>query len=777
MRINNIKRKKLVIAFCVVFVASFIALFLRKPIEIDLLGDTPEFNTESPVYDYVGYSDGSIDYNAVWSENISIDFSNSVNAAYLSIKNIPFGMYYLYIDYDTEYDVATDNNPITYLSLSGRNKDKFEMEDVKLYDYKKWVETPLWVKSVQGSDEMNLNFSFTGYGKTQIHSLILKESKLWKLGFLLTELIVFSVISVLYYKLKEKSPEDRIWIVGIIAFAIFVSLPAFIGNSLVYYVEWQDYEFHANRIASIANELRYGNFPALYQSDALNGYGYVSLLMYGNIFLYIPAVLHLLGYTISACYNIYVLLINLVTITISMFSFKAIFKERKYALLGTVLYMLAAYRLCNVYVRSAVGEYTAMAFLPLIIAGIYRLYFEIEKPKFRDCIPLILGVSGIIESHVLTVEMLAWFIFAFAIIYIKRTIKIILVLIESIISVLLLNCFFIVPFLDTFKQGLSVNADNISANLQSSGISIGQLFNLFMTDSGVNIDYGTRSEMPLTLGFSLVLGLLLFAVVCCYKNTWDMSVEEKQHWSVIRTVCIFAVLTLWLSTSYFPWKDLAYKQNSLLILLTSVQFVWRYLALATIFITIVTVYSVQIIEKREIRLFSLNPVGNRISVVLGALAIIIAGHFFTGFMNNAVGEKNLDISSNIWTDALYLPAGMDSTILYDTSVKIDPQNSVSIMLHDTDRKNNKIYNVNKVKENCTVSFPVAYYDYLEVHDLNTGEVFNTISGYNQRLSVTLDKGYNGKLVITYRVRKLWKLAYLVSGVSLILFGAYCLKKR
>ncbi len=762
-----IKEHKLVILLSAIFIASIIILFSRSSLKINIMNGGLTVNVDASTADNISQNNNRIIYDAKWDENNQIDFSLAGATVYKDLGIIPYGMYYLHVDYDTTYDTSNDNIPITNLSFAGKNLDKYQMEICNLYDYKKWVETPLWINSIQGSEDMRLNIGYSGYGKTVIKSLYLVESKLWKIGFLLTELFIFTLVSVLYYRFKKSEPEERIKMILLIGLIIFVSFPAFIGSSRAYYIELHDYWFHANRIASIANELRYGNFPAMYQSDALNGYGYVALIMYGDIFLYPAAIMHLLGYTIPACYNIYIILINICTIGIAYYSFISIFKEKKYATLGTVLYVLSAYRLGNIYIRAAVGEYTAMAFLPLVMAGFYKIYFDNKKSKLRDTIPLILGISGIIQSHVLTMEMLVGFIFVFVVIFFRQTIANILVLIEAAILAILVNASFIVPFLDTIKQGLIVSAGSDSLNIQDTGINLPQLFGVFISNAGTDIKYTTKSEMPLSLGLPLVLGVILYFVVCSYKDTWEMTEEDNIIYSLVKVVFGFSMLAIALSSIYFPWKDLAYKENKIIILFTSLQFAWRYLTFANIFLTLVTIYSVKMLDKNGIRTIKKWEIRNKSAIILVISVIVVSGHFFAGFIDKADAMNNISASANISMDNLYLPIGMDNSKKYETSVYCETENAAEIVLAQTDAKNNKIYAVNSVSQDTMVSFPVAYYDYLTVYDINTGEKFDTFKGYNQRLSVNLKKDYTGNLIVTYRMRKLWTVSYFVSIVSII----------
>lgn len=64
--------------------------------------------------------------------------------------------------------------------------------------------------------------------------------------------------------------------------------------------------------------------------------------------------------------------INILTAMIAYFCAKDYSKSRHIGFFGAILYTLAPYRLTCVFVRGAVGEYTAMAFIPLVFYGLYN---------------------------------------------------------------------------------------------------------------------------------------------------------------------------------------------------------------------------------------------------------------------------------------------------------------------------------------------------------------------------------------------------------------------
>ena len=71
-----------------------------------------------------------------------------------------------------------------------------------------------------------------------------------------------------------------------------------------------------------------------------------------------------------------------------------------------LFYTYAPYHAIDVYVRGAVGEFWAMAFLPLVFYGLYKLFRE----KWWGVIVAALGFGGVILSHNLTAMMAMPFI-------------------------------------------------------------------------------------------------------------------------------------------------------------------------------------------------------------------------------------------------------------------------------------------------------------------------------------------------------------------------------
>ena len=98
-----------------------------------------------------------------------------------------------------------------------------------------------------------------------------------------------------------------------------------------------DLEFHMQRIAAMAAELSYGQFPVRLTTTTLNGYGYASPLCYCELFLLLPALLYNLWLPLRTCYQVYLFAVTLATCLIAYFSFAKITASRRLGLLGALL--------------------------------------------------------------------------------------------------------------------------------------------------------------------------------------------------------------------------------------------------------------------------------------------------------------------------------------------------------------------------------------------------------------------------------------------------------
>lgn len=359
-------------------------------------------------------------------------------------------------------------------------------------------------------------------------------------------------------------------------FILFIVDMPFMNNFLMH---GHDIGFHLGRIEGLAISLSNGDF--LGRINPVNGYGYASGIMYPQLFLYIPAFLRLFGFSLMNAYKFFVLLINAATFAIAYISFKNILQvsEKYIAMLAGAFYVLGLYRLSTLYLRAALGEVLGMTFFPLLLWGMYELFIGKEKKWWIA----VIGWTCVLQSHFLTAEMALVFCSLFFLVEIKRIYceKRLMLIMKAAFLTMLLNAFFIVPFIHYFVncdfQVFHIDTDALA----HTAVYFSQMFSSAVTNSGSMIELGTSAgEMPTTIGtISLVI---LFGYVILRLNT------TNRLYRVGDKVFLLVLLLLWAVSDLCPWGVL-YRFPNLNRLVSSIQFLFRLFSPLYLFLTILFV--------------------------------------------------------------------------------------------------------------------------------------------------------------------------------------------
>jgi len=552
--------------------------------------------------------------------------------------------------------------------------------------------------------------------------------------------------------MKKIIDRNRICItIALLALVFIASLPAF--RSGIY--QGHDLDFHLGRIQAIAQELQKGQFPVRYESEAWYGHGYVSTTFYGNIFLYIPALMYLAGMPVWRAYNVYVILVNIATVLVGFYSFKGIFNSRRWSLIATTIYALSGYRLSNLYVRTALGEFTAMIFVPLVAYGVYRIYVTKRERhnRLRLAMPLIIGATGLIESHILTTEIVAAFVFIFALINIKKTVSVIKDLLVALCAVLGLNAFFLVPFISSYSSmKLYINSAMTQTSIQGDGLYLSQIFGLVTIGRGSNWPWSTENEGFLNLGPLTVLcfGIIVITiVVTLIKKDWIAKEHSKYKFKLAMTMFGFGLISAWISSVYFPWNLFA-GEGTFDKLMSSVQYPWRYSMFQTFFFILAATSCLKIIatnisDRSDSKIIEFNLLKkiDKFSMVtlilVGALAIATTGVFDYTLSWGNITVAYQDAPED-WADNLYLPTGTDRGLLENTDVNVD-------------------------KESGTVTLPVLAYNNLHVYD-ESGNELEWTAGDNNCIETMYDGDANN-LTVKFVEPIGWRFSEVISLLSLV----------
>ena len=266
--------------------------------------------------------------------------------------------------------------------------------------------------------------------------------------FAMALFIILYILFGLYYFSGRKPGKEWIYGGAIALAVLFASYPLFSD----YLVECHDLNFQLYRIEGIKDALLSGQFPVRVHPTHINGYGYATAALYPELFLYIPALLRIMGMSVVMSFKVFLFLINLATALVMYGAVKSITKSSYYATLASVVYTVATYRIICVHERAAVGEILAMCFMPLVVSGIYHVFIG-DKKKWPQ---LVVGATCVFQSHLISTMLTAFLAVFLGLVYIRRLFseKRWLYLLGSIAMIVLLNLWFLVPFFDFYGLDL-----------------------------------------------------------------------------------------------------------------------------------------------------------------------------------------------------------------------------------------------------------------------------------------------------------------------------------
>ncbi len=537
----------------------------------------------------------------------------------------------------------------------------------------------------------------------------------------------------------------------------FVCIPLFAG-----FLDGNDTRFHLMRIEGITEGLRMGQFPVKIQPAWYEGYGYGCSVFYGDIFLYIPALLHLAGVSLQGSYQFYVLLVQAATIAVCAYSFLRIFDNRFIAFFGTVLYTLSVYRLMNMFVRGAVGEYTAMIFLPLLAYALTLLLKkEHEKQEIsKGSLLLALGMTGILQSHILTAEIVCIMLAFLCAVYIRRVFRkeVFWAFVKAVCLTVLLNLGFLVPFADYMTTGkFNVNAINggwrVEQNIQKCGASFWQLAKMFYAaDSKVS-----PQEMG-GIGVNLLLSAVVFLVF------WLLFKREEKRGYIWRLAVVswtVAVMSVFMSTSYFPWEALRKSNVLIRYLVINLQFPWRFCTVASVALSILWCCLLRlVIDKWKIR------AGVLTAGAVTAVGLITAGYFAADTLRmgqsfQAVFAQGID--TMVESGEEYLPVNTVSADFSEDNLYVGEGITVTARRRSGIRLN--IDCVNQSAQDQAMEVPLLYYKgYRASGRTSDGEEIklDVDCGNNQVVRIYVPAEFDGQITVDFKEPFYWRIAEAVS---------------
>lgn len=583
----------------------------------------------------------------------------------------------------------------------------------------------------------------------------------WLLAAFFLDLLLFLFLPTSPLAIRNADLRGCLFLLG--GAVLLASMPVLMQGVGIF---GDDIHFHLSRIDAIAQGLKAGQFPVRIYSQAKNGYGYAPSLFYGELCLYFPAVLRTLGVSVQLSYHLYVLAVQILTAGIAFYSFRQMFSHNKTALLGSVLYLLNPYRLQNLYWRAALGEYTAMAFLPLIPAALCLLYGRKEPTKKQAgvaCTELVIAFGMLLQTHMISLEIMVLATAVFCLFHLRRTFSrcVLFVWLKSVAIVLLLNLWFLLPFLEIMGSGIyggmyGGTTMNAGRMIQRSGYAIPKV--LTWNTHGRNI------------GIELIIGCMVFLWA------WIGHDEEIPHreqkiglWSTG-----IGLAACWASTNTFPWGLVGALPGKISGILLAIQFPWRYLTPAAILLTLATLCAVSLLRPKKL--------ARPLAVLLLSASLLGVGFFYREYLPSESGEYVGDSGELIYVDylvtnvawyydKLYLPIGAKET--RDGFVIEKKVTTAEVEQIEKTEKGVILQYTAGMGEDGIIELPLLYYPVYGIKE-GAGTLFKTENGM---LGIQVPADSSGTIRVAVQEPLRWRLAELVSAVTVLVWSGSMKKKR
>ena len=158
-----------------------------------------------------------------------------------------------------------------------------------------------------------------------------------------------------------------------------------------------DILYHLNRIEGVKAALAEHRYPAAIYTNFFDGQGYGSPLFYPDLLLVIPAVLRLMGMSVTVAYKATVALFSVLLALVTKYSLKLFCKRWELAVAGAALFSMSQFVLADIIVRAGFSSYLSYIFLPLLVSGLWDLF----AGDGRHIHLLGISLGGLVLTHTL----------------------------------------------------------------------------------------------------------------------------------------------------------------------------------------------------------------------------------------------------------------------------------------------------------------------------------------------------------------------------------------
>lgn len=369
--------------------------------------------------------------------------------------------------------------------------------------------------------------------------------------------------------IKYCKEKEIINYILIIIASIIISIPLTNKNLNIYR---DDGIQHICRIIGTEQTLADKQFLPMIMSDLCNNFGYSWNIFYSPLTAYMSVVFRVFNLSYVNCLKLCMFVIVLLSgITMYKFALR-ITKNKKLATLASIIYILAPYRITDMYIRTALAELASFIFIPIVFEGLYIILNE-EKKSYK----LALGAAGLILTHQVIAMYTAIICFVYLIVFFKKLKS------KTVLKNIGVNLLFCILMTSFYWVGLLQHYFSTSyevfvpGRMEREEVLIfykAKFSQLFITNS--------EQTMIYAIGLLSVIGLVLTPIA--YKKIPE---EYKKTYMFF---LITGVILIGMTLSIFPFEKLPQA-------LTMLQFTFRLFTFTSFFFAFVVATNFAILIK------------------------------------------------------------------------------------------------------------------------------------------------------------------------------------
>lgn len=524
---------------------------------------------------------------------------------------------------------------------------------------------------------------------------------------------------------------------------------------------------HLLRLIGTNNALKIGEIPPIITPYFCNNWGYAMNLFYNPLVTYVPLLIKLITPTYVIALKVFASLCIILS-GITMYSFvNKVTNKRKVALFSAIIYLMVPYKLGDVYIRFAIGEFAAFVFLPILFIGVYNLFNQEGNKHYYIAI----GATGLLLTHTVTTFYTAIICFVYILFNIKKLKEkeVIKKLIINVVFILLMSALFVLPMLEAKFSAEYTIFDNelMVTNSEYVYENTLEIRDLFIYNGKLLPESYKKSAI-------YIIGVPIFTLMCLTIFVYKKIDKKYKDFYIISW--IFAIVSLFMCTKYFPWFLLP-------DILCTLQYPWRMLTFFAFFISFVLGINLYILIRM---LFNKDITRIIVVTILIILMIIYTIPILLEFTSN---DKTVDIEYEnkilnnpkinymsinreympkkaLLLQRTYLKERNDETYILEGQASITSENKEGF----TDK-----VELENIEKNTILEFPYLYYPGYKI-TLNNKKIEAIETEHGFVGCMATENIEKANITVEYKGTTITYISYVVSFISFVIFIIYCYKE-